>query len=437
MRWVSKALEVRPGGWEARRQGYAKGSLVSFALVNVTLPTGEVVDLQIDGGQISSVAAGAGSMASDRLDGGGGLVLPAFIDTHVHLDKALTRDLLPEHDGTLDGAIESIHEAKRAYTVEEVRRRASSVIRSSALTGCTRLRSHVDVDTIGGLTPLKGVLAAARECSYFAEVTTVAFPQEGIVRDPGSADLMVEAMRAGCDVVGGMPHWELTEDDQRKHVEVCFDIAQQFDADIDMHVDETDDGAVRTLAMVADETEKRGWQGRVSAGHLCSTAAADDAYAAEMAGRCAQLGITAVSNPGTNLVLQGRGDRGLVRRGTPRIRELLDAGVNVAFGQDCVDDGFYPFGRGDMLEVALIAAHAAHLTNRAELDQVLAGVTSAPAAAWRLGAQYGIGRGARADLQLYAAQSWPEVLRAQDPPTHVWHSGRLVALTSIRRDLRS
>ncbi len=127
---------------------------------------------------------------------------------------------------------------------------------------------------------LRGVLAAARDCAYIAEITTVAFPQEGILRDPGAADLLAEAMKAGADVVGGMPHWERSEDDQREHVRICFDIAESFDADVDMHVDETDDGSVRTLAMVADETLRRGWQGRVTAGHVCSLSAADDAYAA-------------------------------------------------------------------------------------------------------------------------------------------------------------
>jgi cytosine deaminase len=408
---------------------------MSFALVNATLPSGETVDLQVDGGQISSVGPGAGSLAGERLDAHGGLLLPAFVDTHIHLDKALTRDSLPEHDGTLEGAIESIHAAKRAYTAADVRARAIDVLRWSALCGCTRVRSHVDVDTIGGLTPLEGVLAAARECSYFAEVQTVAFPQEGLLRDPGAADLMVAAMRAGADIVGGMPHWEKGEADQREHVRICFDIAQQFDADVDMHVDETDDPDVRTLEMVVDETVRRGWQGRVTAGHVCSLSAADDAYAARVIAGCRGAGITVVSNPGTNLVLQGRHDRGLVRRGTTRVRELMAAGVNVAFGQDCVDDGFYPFGRGDMLEVALIAAHAAQLTTRAELDSVLVAVTGAPARAWRLGGRSGIHRGAQADFQLYASSTWPEALRRQEPPTHVWHSGRLVAQSQVNRHL--
>jgi cytosine/creatinine deaminase len=408
---------------------------MGFAVVNARLATGETVDLQVDGGQISSVGPGAGHRASERVDAAGGLLLPAFVDTHIHLDKALTRAGLAEHDGTLSGAIESVQAAKRAYTPEAVRARAAEVIRWSALTGCTRLRSHVDVDTIGGLTPLEGVLAAARDCSYFAEVRTIAFPQEGILRDPGTAELVVEAMRTGADVVGGMPHWELDEDDQREHVRICFDIAEQFDADVDMHVDETDDGSIRTLEMVVDETVRRGWHGRVTAGHVCSLSAADEEYAARVIAKCRGAGVTIASNPGTNLVLQGRGDTGLIRRGTTRVRELMAAGVNVAFGQDCVDDGFYSFGRGDMLEVALISAHVAHLTTRAELDAALSAVTSAPARAWRLGSQYGLERGARADFQLFAAASWPEVLRLQEPPTHVWHSGRLIAQSQVSRRL--
>ena len=138
-----------------------------------------------------------------------------------------------------------------------------------------------------------------------------------------------------------------------------------------MHVDETDDGSVRTLAMVVAETERRGWQHRVTVGHVCALAAADHDYAERVIADCARLGITVVANPVTNLVLQGRGDRGLVRRGTTRVRELMAAGVPVAFGQDCVQDGFYPFGRGDLLEVALISAHAAHLSTTAELHQAL------------------------------------------------------------------
>jgi cytosine/creatinine deaminase len=401
------------------------------AIANARLVTGELVDVVIKNGVVVEVGPNAAVDVRRRVDAHGGLLLPAFIDTHIHLDKCLTRDRLEDHTGTLGSAIGGTHAAKAAYTVEDVRARARAVIESSVLSGTTRLRSHVDVDSIGRLIPLEGVLAAAADCAAIANVQVIAFPQEGLLRDPGTYELMERAMESGAHIVGGMPHWESSEELQREHVRQCFELAQRYDADVDMHVDETDDGSIRTLAMVVDETIRRGWEGRVSVGHVCALAAADDDYADEVITACAESDITVVSNPVTNLILQGRGDRGLIRRGTTRVRELLAHDVNVAFGQDCVNDAFYPFGRGDMLEVALISAHATHLASAVELRQALDAVTTAPAQAWRLGTSYGVAAGADADLQIYAAPVWAEVLRMQHPPTHVFRSGTLVARTEI------
>ncbi|HKW60389.1 MAG TPA: amidohydrolase family protein [Candidatus Dormibacteraeota bacterium] len=405
-----------------------------WALQDALLADGSLADVLVEGERIVRVGPGAAAGVSDLISGSGRLALPAFIDGHVHLDKALIRDELREHDGTLAGAIGAIHERKRRYTVEDVRARARAVIEKSVLMGATRLRSHVDVDTIGGLTPLEGVLAAAADCADIAEVQTIAFPQEGLLRDPGAYELMEAALEAGADVVGGMPHWESDEAAQREHVRLCFELAERFDRDLDMHVDETDDAGVRTLEMVADEALARGCVGRVCAGHVCSLAAADHEYADRVIEKCARAGISIAANPGTNLVLQGRGDRGLVRRGTTRIAELRAAGVNVLFGQDCVKDGFYPFGRGSMLEVALISAHAAHLTTRADLDFALRAVTDGPALAMRLD-DYGLRPGARADMQLLPVDSWAEALRMQPLPERVWFRGRLVAESAARWEL--
>src|SRR5260370_34505051 len=195
---------------------------------------------------------------------------------------------------------------------------------------------------------------------------------------------MEAAMEAGADVVGGMPHWELDEAGQRDHVGLCFDLAQKLERDLDMHVDESDDGGMRTLEMVADEALRRRYLGRVCAGNVCSLAAAADDYAERVIDKCRRAAISIAANPVTNLVLQGRGDRGLIRRGLTRVGELRAAGVNVLFGQDCVKDGFYPFGRGSMLEVALISAPAAHLTPRADLASLLRRVTEAPPKPMRL-----------------------------------------------------
>src|SRR5205085_1594926 len=401
-----------------------------WALQAARLASGDVVDILVDGELVHDAGPGAAAALQERIDCRGKLVLPAFIDSHVHLDKALIRDELREHDGTLAGAIGAIHERKRRYTVEDVRARARRVIEESVRLGTTRFRSHVDVDTIGGLTPLEGVLAAAADCAEIAEVQTIAFPQEGLLRDPGAYELMEAALEAGADVVGGMPHWEADAAAQHEHVRFCFELATRFDRDVDMHVDETDDGGVRTLEMIADEALARGFVGRVCAGHVCSLAAADHAYADRVIEKCLRAGISIAANPVTNLVLQGRGDRGLIRRGTTRIAELRAAGVNIMFGQDCVKDGFYPFGRGSMLEVALISAHAAHLTTRDDIAYALRAITDAPALAMRL-SDYGLAAGMRADLMVMPAASWEEVLRLQLPPESVWFKGRLVAESSV------
>lgn len=398
------------------------------------LADGSRPDILVGGERIAAVKDGAAKGVAERIDATGKLLLPAFVDSHIHLDKVLIRDELSDHDGTLAGAIAAIHNRKRRYTVEDVRARAREVIELSVMQGCTRLRSHVDVDSIGGLVPLQGVQAAARDCLDIADIQTVAFPQEGILRDPGTLDFMEAALEAGADVVGGMPHWEHTPDEQREHVRLCFSLAVRFNKDVDMHVDETDDGAVRTLEMVADETQRSGWQGRVTVGHVCALAASDESYARRVIAKCVEQDITVISNPVTNLVIQGRGDRGLIRRGTTRVAELRQAGVNVAFGQDCVHDGFYPFGRGDMLEVALISAHATHLTSAADLDFALGAVTEGAARLWRID-DYGLRPGARADLQLFSAPSWAEALRQQKPPERVWRAGREVARTTMRREL--
>ena len=401
-----------------------------WALQDAGLPDGSTADIVVDGAHIAEVGEGAASRAAERIDCAGKLVLPGFIDGHVHLDKVMIRDELREHNGTLAGAIGAIHERKRRYTVDDVRARATKVIEESVRLGTTRLRSHVDVDTIGGLVPLEGVMAAAADCSDIAEVRTIAFPQEGLLRDPGAYALMEAALEAGAGVVGGMPHWELDDAGRREHVRLCFELAERFDRDLDMHVDETDDGAVRTLEMVADEALARGYTGRVTAGHVCSLSAADHAYADRVIEKCRRAEISIAANPVTNLVLQGRGDRGLIRRGTTRIGEFRAAGVNVFFGQDCVKDGFYPFGRGSMLEVALISAHAAHLTTSEDIDYALRAITDAPAQAMRL-TDYGLRKGARADMQLLPVDSWSEALRMQPPPEKVWFRGRLVAETSV------
>jgi len=262
-----------------------------------------LADIGITAGLIAEVGEINGDALAD-LDVAGRLVSPAFVEPHIHLDKVGTLPLLGENrTGTLAEAIDILHRIKRSATPEEVAARAGVVIRQAVAAGTTRIRSHVDVDTVGGLAPLRGVLQAAREHADLCEIQTVVFPQEGIIRDPGAAELMDEAMREGGDVVGGMPHWETSEQASREHIATCMGLAQRYDADVDMHVDETDDPASRTLAMLIDATISHGWQGRVTAGHCCAMAAWDDAYASDVIARAVTADLRFVSNPATNLLL--------------------------------------------------------------------------------------------------------------------------------------
>jgi len=395
---------------------------------------GAVADVAIAGERIAAVG-GPFEAALSVLDADGRVVSPAFVQPHIHLDKVLTGPLLgPNRSGTLSEAIALSHAVKRAATVEEIRERAGRVIRAAVLAGTTALRSHIDVDTIGGLKGLRGVANAREDHADLCTLQLVAFPQEGIWRDPGTDELMAEAMRSGADVVGGMPHWEDGLDAARRHIEFCLRLAVEHDADVDMHVDETDDPYWRSFELLIEEAARLSWGSRTTAGHLCAMASWEDAYAASVIARAAAAGVMVATNPPTNLMLQGRGDAEPRRRGIPRVKELLAAGVVVGAGQDCVDDAFYPFGSADPLQVALIVAHAVQLGTPAEIAAALRMVTTDAARLLRL-PDYGVTPGARADLVVLDAETERDALREQAPRRWVVHGGRVVAETTVERRL--
>ena len=365
----------------------------------------------------------------DRVvDAEGSLVAPGFVDCHVHLDKALIADSLPPNDsGTLEEAIANIHARKADYTVEDVRDRAIRAIEMHVEHGCTRLRSHVDVDTIGELVPLEGVQAAREACADVADVQVVAFPQEGILSDPGTEELLDRALREGADAIVGMPDNERTDANTRRHVDVCLDLAREYSVPVDMHVDETDDPSARSLEYLAARTLDEGIEGRVTAGHTCALAAYDEPHARRVVELVAEAGISAVTNPPTNLLLQGRADQHPRRRGITRVDQLREAGVTVAAGQDCVRDGFYPYGRASMLETALLTAHAAHLQTPAERRVAWEMVSGA--AAEIMDVEYGLREGATATFNVFPSgvETRTDALRHGGAPTAVVHEGRIVA----------
>lgn len=395
----------------------------------------KLLDIGIDNGKIVEISERIGVEAKEEIDAGSKLVVPGFIDPHIHLDKVNIVDVVrPNKSGTLKEAIEIIWEKKAQYTVEDIVERAGDVIKRGALNGTTRIRSHVDIDTIGGLKPLEGVLEAKRRFKDIVDIQIVAFPQEGILKNTGCEELMREAMKMGADVVGGMPANEESPDDSRKHIEIAFDIAEEFDADIDMHIDETDDPFYRTLEILADETIKRGYQGRVTAGHTCALAAYDDHYAGYVIEKVKKAGINIITNPATNLMLQGRHDKQPIRRGITRVKELLNAGVNVSFGQDCVKDTFYPFGSADMLQVALITAHAAHMSLPDEIELTFDMLTANAAKVLRL-EDYGLEEGKRADIVILDTDNVKDAIRLQPARLFVIRAGKIIAKNEVKREL--
>src|SRR5205823_1137300 len=293
---------------------------------------------------------------------------------------------------------------------------------------CCRL--FADVGTIGGLRAAQGLLLAREKYQAYCDIEVVAFPQEGIARDPGAAELMEEAIKQGCDVVGGLPWYEYTDVDARDHIDICFEIAKRHDLDIHMLVDDTDDANSRSLEYLALKTMGEKFHGRVTASHCGAMAGYNDVYAAKVIDMVATAGITISVNAHINLVCSARLDREPRRRGIARVKELLARGVNVISSQDDVNDPYYPFGKPDQLEVALMMAHTAQLTLPHELEQTIDMVTTNPARAGRLD-DHGIGAGRRADLVVIDAPSVHEALRRQPPRRHVIKDGQEVARATL------
>jgi len=392
-------------------------------------------DIAVDAGRIVAVERSIRERGTREIEAGGGLVTPPLVNPHVHLDKALLGEVMrPNVSQTLAEAIDITLDFKRAYTEKDIVERAGAVIEMGVREGTLVVRGFADVGSAGGLMPVRGLIAARARYANLVKLEVVAFPQEGIVRDPGTEALLRQAMALGADVIGGLPWYEKTDEDARRHIDIVFAIARERNADIHMLVDDTDDPNSRSLEYLAVKTDREGYGGRVSASHCGALAAYDATYAAKVIGLVKEAGITIVSNPHISLVLAGRRDREPVRRGITRVRELLAAGVNVASGQDDVNDPYYPFGRSSQLEVALFMAHTAHLTYAGEIDTVFDMVTVNAARAMRL-ERYGLAPGDAGDLLVWPAATVKEALARQRPPAWVVRAGKVVARTTITSEL--
>ncbi len=394
----------------------------------------ETWDIGIMGDRITTVTERIEEAGVTEVDAAGNLVTPTYVNGHIHLDKChLQERMLPNKDYTFAECLELTWEHKARYTNEDVLERAGRAIEEGILNGTTVFRAFADVDNIGKLRPLEGLLALRERWRDVVQIEVVAFPQEGIIRNPGTDLLMVEAMRLGADVVGGLPWFEMLDEDARAHIDWCFELAKKYDKDIHMLVDDTDNPMSRSLEYLAVKTMREGYQGRVSASHCGALAAYNEVHARKVMDLLKEANVSISSNPHISLVVQGRYDLEPIRRGITRTKQLWQLGVNVFSSQDDVADPFYPFGRNDQQEVVSYVCHTAHMTTRKEIDAAFDFITYNAARALRL-QNYGLDPGCKADLNVLAAPSVPQVLRLQQPPKWVVRDGRILAHNQLQRE---
>ncbi|PKP85358.1 MAG: cytosine deaminase [Alphaproteobacteria bacterium HGW-Alphaproteobacteria-2] len=399
---------------------------------NAALPDGRRgLDIGCAGGRIVAVERGLAAEAGQEVDASGHLVSPPFVDVHFHMDATLSLGRPRMNvSGTLLEGIALWGELKPLQTVEEIAERALRYCDLAVSQGLLAIRSHVDVcdDALKGVEALVQV---RRQVTGYIDLQLVAFPQDGLYRSPTAEANLLRALDMGVDVVGGIPHFERTMADGAASVRRLCEIAAGRGLMVDMHCDETDDPLSRHVESLAHETQRLGLQGRVAGSHLTSMHSMDNYYVSKLIPLMAEAGLHAIPNPPINIMLQGRHDTYPKRRGLTRVRELRDAGLNVAFGQDCVMDPWYSLGGADMLDVAHMGLHVGQLSSRADMGWCLEAVTGNPAKVMGLQG-YGLAPGCNADMVLLQARDPVEAIRLRATRLAVIRRGKVIAETPAR-----
>ncbi|MEG0444178.1 MAG: cytosine deaminase [Carnobacterium sp.] len=368
---------------------------------------------------------------TDILDVNGSLVLPPFIEPHIHLDTTLTAGE-PEwnQSGTLFEGIQRWSERKAFLTHEDVKTRAKKALHWQIAQGIQYVRTHVDV-TDPNLTAMKAMLEVKKEMSPYVDIQLVAFPQEGILSYPNGKELMEEALKMGADVVGGIPHYEFTREYGVESLKFAFDLAEKYDRLVDIHCDEIDDEQSRFVEVVAKEAYERGMGSRTTASHTTAMGSYNNAYTSKLFRLLKLSDIRFVSNPLVNMHLQGRFDTYPKRRGLTRVKELLEADLPVCFGHDDIYDPWYPLGTGNMLQVLLMGLHATQLTGHEEIMGAMDLITINSAKTLHIEDHYGIEEGKPADFIVLPAENEYEAIRRQVPVRYSYRHGKKIVETKL------
>ncbi|WP_338053726.1 cytosine deaminase [Serratia liquefaciens] len=365
---------------------------------------------------------------NDVLDAQGGLAQPAFVEPHIHLDTTQTAGQPAwNQSGTLFEGIERWAERKALLTHEDVKQRAWQTLKWQIANGVQYVRTHVDVSD-PTLTALRAMLEVKQEVAPWVTLQIVAFPQEGIMSYPNGEALLEEAVRLGADVVGAIPHFEFTREYGVESLHKAFALAQKYDRLVDVHCDEIDDEQSRFVETVAALALKLDMGARVTASHTTAMHSYNGAYASRLFRLLKMSGINFVANPLVNIHLQGRFDSYPKRRGITRVKEMLEANINVCFGHDDVFDPWYPLGTANMLQVLHMGLHVCQLMGYGQIDDGLKLITSHSARTLNL-TDYGLTAGNSANLVILPAESGFDAVRRQTPVRYSIRQGAVIAET--------
>jgi cytosine deaminase len=396
------------------------------------LPDGRgPVDVAVKGDRIARIAPRVEDVAHEVIEAQGHLLSPPFVDPHFHMDATLSLGLPRLNlSGTLLEGIALWGELKPLLTPEAVMERALRYCDLAVAQGLLAIRSHVDVST-APLVGVEALLEVRRRVAPYIDLQLVAFPQDGLYQVEKAEENLLRALDLGVDVVGGIPHFERTMADGARSVTRLCEIAAERGLPVDLHCDESDDPMSRHVETLAAETTRLGLGGRVVASHVTAMHSYDNYYASKLIPLIAESGMHVVPNPLINITLQGRSDTYPRRRGLTRVAELRAAGVNVAFGQDCTMDPWYPLGSADMLEVAHMGIHAAPMTSREAMAWAFDSVTLGGAAAMGL-PDPTLREGGPASMVLLQARDRIEAVRLKATRLAVIRKGRVIARTAPR-----
>lgn len=387
---------------------------------NARLPDGSgPLHVGIAGGRIAATGPDV-TAEVPTVDAGGCLLAPGLVETHVHLDKTCIMDRCTPAQGTVQEAVRLTAQAKRGFTPEDIQARGRRLLDCAVGWGTTRMRTHVEVDPGIGMIGFEAVQALARDYAWAMDIELCVFPQEGLFNNPGTDALMVEGLRRGARAVGAVPY---VDSDPRGQIDRVFELAREWNAEIDMHLDLADTPDGMQTEYVCRKTEEYGWGGRVAVGHATQMSLVPPARLAALAATLARAGVAVTVLPATDLYLMGRSHDHAVPRGVVATEPLRAAGVTCSIATNNVLNPFTPYGDANLLRMANLYANVCHVARPADLAACFAMVTDDAARLLRV--EHGLQPGAPADLVLLDAPTAAAAVAELAQPLWGMKAGRM------------